>query len=64
MVVFSDDTSDDHSVDTLEAKLKECMALQQELSKANNQLALNPRYIQKVSHKLLNASLINFNIIS
>lgn len=48
MVVFSDDSTDDHYVGTLETRLKECIGLQQELSKANDQLALNPRYIQKV----------------
>ncbi|XP_019861392.1 PREDICTED: COP9 signalosome complex subunit 3-like [Amphimedon queenslandica] len=47
MIVFSDDFVDDNCAQTLEARLKECMSLQQEMSKANDQLSLNPRYIQK-----------------
>ena len=48
MIVFSDEFVDDNCAQTLEARLKECMSLQQEMSKANDQLSLNPRYIQKV----------------
>ena len=53
MVVFSDegdqqDVTDSSRIEILEKRLQECIALQNELSKANSQLALDPRFVQKV----------------
>ena len=51
MIMFTDDQlhiSDSNRVDILEKRLMECMMLQEELSKANKELALDPRYVQKV----------------
>ena len=53
MVVFSDegdqqDITDSSRIEILEKRLQECIALQNELSKANSQLALDPRFVQKV----------------
>lgn len=59
MIVFSDEVVDDDCVQTLEERLKECMSLQQEMSKASDQLSLNPRYVQKV-RKLIILSNRNF----
>ena len=51
MVVFGDcqSTMDRHRQCQLEEQLSECMRLQERLGKANEQLALDPRYVQKVS---------------
>lgn len=59
MIVFSDEVVDDDCAQTLEERLKECMSLQQEMSKASDQLSLNPRYVQKV-RKLIILSNRNF----
>ena len=51
MVVFGDCQSsmDRHRQCQLEEQLNECMKLQDRLGKANEQLALDPRYVQKVT---------------
>lgn len=51
MVVFGDcqSTMDHHRQCQLEEQLSECMRLQERLGKANEQLALDPRYVQKVT---------------
>lgn len=52
MIMFTDgqlvNITDSSRVEILEKRLMECMVLQEELSKANSQLALDPRYVQKV----------------
>lgn len=57
MVVFSDclSTMDQHQQHQLEQQLMECMQLQERLSKANEQLALDPRFIQKVRDSVATA---------
>ena len=63
MVVFGDHLSstDQQRQCRLEQQLAECMQLQERLSKANQQLTLDPRFIQKVVKALSHCCAV-FNV--